>query len=313
MSEFKKSISLFKSLRESFIPATRFYLLSASTSCWLPKLSRFINRKLYKLGLGAALNRYDNSWTLYSSAADARLYSRFANNDVFCNFGSGAFFHYRWRNYDFPGQSTYYQAVQGQAGRDYEPIDLCAANLQLPLEDNSVALIYCSHTLEHLESDRAIDFLRECYRVMKPGAVMRLAVPSTDNDQKILSIVASQIQLSEDVKKQVASEVSKHLLTDSVHHDGRQLFKLMQLSDFDARKYYESAVDMGINAEFSVADPGRHISYWDYANLNEVARDLSFCACIPCYRGVSLEEPFLNLHVFDTTEPHISLYIELVK
>ena len=47
----------------------------------------------------------------------------------------------------------------------------------LPYGDNTVDLIYASHFLEHLNIVEAIAFLKECYRVMKPGAVLRLAVP----------------------------------------------------------------------------------------------------------------------------------------
>ncbi|MCD1599741.1 class I SAM-dependent methyltransferase [Rheinheimera aquimaris] len=313
MDQIEMKITLFKSLRESLIPAVRFYLKSASESNWLPKLSRSINKKLYRLGIGSALNRYDSSWTLYSAKADAELYQEYSPEDIFCNFGAGAFYHHRWRNYDFPGQSSYYKAVQGVESQDFHAIDLCKPGMNLPLQNESVSLIYCSHTLEHLESERAFDFLKECYRILKPGAVIRLAVPSTDNDQKILSIVAGQERIAISTKYQLAAEVSKHLLTDSVHQDERQTYKLMQLSDFDAEQYYHLAVKAGISAIFSATDPGRHISYWDYHNVQRIAETLSFGACIPCYRGSSLAQPFLNLHVFDTTEPHISLYIELVK
>lgn len=313
MNQINLKITLFKSLRESFIPAMRFYVKSASESFWLPKLSRFINKKMYRLGLGAVLNRYDNSWTLYAARTDAVLYQKFGADDIFCNFGAGAFCHHRWRNYDFPGQSLYYQAVQGVAGEDFYPIDLCTPDLQLPLQDNSVSLIYCSHTLEHLESNKAIGFLRECHRILKTGGVIRLAVPSTDNDQKILSVVAGQERIAIRTKCQLAKEVSKHILTDSAHQDESQLYALMHSLGFDAQQYFVAAVKQGSNAQFSATDPSRHISYWDYSKLKMIAEDLSFSACIPCYRGASLEQPFLNLHVFDTTEPHISLYIELVK
>ena len=45
----------------------------------------------------------------------------------------------------------------------------------LPFEDNSISEIYCSHTLEHLH--KPLDFLGECYRIMKKGAIMTIRVP----------------------------------------------------------------------------------------------------------------------------------------
>jgi predicted SAM-dependent methyltransferase len=48
---------------------------------------------------------------------------------------------------------------------------------KLPVADNSTDLIFSSHFLEHLTRDEALVHLTECHRIMKPGAVMRTAVP----------------------------------------------------------------------------------------------------------------------------------------
>ena len=47
----------------------------------------------------------------------------------------------------------------------------------LPFKEECVDLIFSSHMLEHLTKNEGLFFLRECYRVMKPGAVMRIVVP----------------------------------------------------------------------------------------------------------------------------------------
>ena len=41
----------------------------------------------------------------------------------------------------------------------------------------SVDKIYSSHLLEHIPKDRGVFFIKECYRVLKRGGVMRLVVP----------------------------------------------------------------------------------------------------------------------------------------
>jgi predicted SAM-dependent methyltransferase len=46
----------------------------------------------------------------------------------------------------------------------------------LPYADESVELIYCSHTLDHLPLASAVSCLRECHRVMVQGAVGRFVV-----------------------------------------------------------------------------------------------------------------------------------------
>jgi predicted SAM-dependent methyltransferase len=47
----------------------------------------------------------------------------------------------------------------------------------IPFPDNSVDFIFNEHFLEHLTPPQAEKLLRECIRVMRPGAVMRISVP----------------------------------------------------------------------------------------------------------------------------------------
>jgi SAM-dependent methyltransferase len=47
----------------------------------------------------------------------------------------------------------------------------------LPLQDTSVDALYSSHMLEHLDRSEADKFLREAFRLLRPGGIIRLAVP----------------------------------------------------------------------------------------------------------------------------------------
>jgi len=47
----------------------------------------------------------------------------------------------------------------------------------LPLRNETVDFVYCSHFLEHLIQNDAKKLLKECHRVLKPGCWMRIAVP----------------------------------------------------------------------------------------------------------------------------------------
>jgi predicted SAM-dependent methyltransferase len=45
------------------------------------------------------------------------------------------------------------------------------------LKENSVSLIYCCHAFEYFDRIQAAEVLKEWHRVLKPSALLRLAVP----------------------------------------------------------------------------------------------------------------------------------------
>jgi SAM-dependent methyltransferase len=47
----------------------------------------------------------------------------------------------------------------------------------IPYPDASLNVVYHSHFLEHLSRTNAVGFLQECKRVLKPGGLLRVAVP----------------------------------------------------------------------------------------------------------------------------------------
>lgn len=48
---------------------------------------------------------------------------------------------------------------------------------KLPIEDNSVELVYSSHLIEHLTKEDCFNILTESFRVLKPGGTLRLSLP----------------------------------------------------------------------------------------------------------------------------------------
>jgi len=81
----------------------------------------------------------------------------------YVNLGCGNRFHPDWINIDFISSSP----------------DVIAHNLLLgiPLENDSVNVVYHSHVLEHFPREKASGFLKECNRVLKPGGIIRIAIP----------------------------------------------------------------------------------------------------------------------------------------
>lgn len=82
------------------------------------------------------------------------------------NLGCGSFVHEDWTNVDFV---SYDKRV-------------LAHNLLLgiPFKGNSFDAVYHSHVLEHFPKNQALPFLKECYRVLKPGGWLRVVVPDLE-------------------------------------------------------------------------------------------------------------------------------------
>lgn len=52
---------------------------------------------------------------------------------------------------------------------------------KLPFHDGSLSLIYSEHVLEHVAFDKGVFFLTEARRVLKPGGIIRIAMPDLDD------------------------------------------------------------------------------------------------------------------------------------
>lgn len=280
----------------------------------LPKISRFINKYLYIIGLGSSVNRYNNSLTLYSANEDKKLYSAYKKDERFLNFGSGAFFHKNWINYDYPGNSSYYKSLQGIEGKDFHSIDLCSNNLKIPENDGSVSLIYCSHTLEHLDNQSYKNFLNECFRMLKKNGVLRVALPNTRNDFYLTQCLLSQNTINKELTKNYLRDAASHILTSSENINIDEISKLIESSIFNSHEFYKELIQKHPQyGNFDGNNPDRHINYIDLKTLIDDGCRAGFSLTIPTYQGSSIASPFKNLHVFDNTESHISFYADLVK
>ncbi len=54
------------------------------------------------------------------------------------------------------------------------------ASIKFPFKDATFNYIYSEHIFEHLHFEDSCNMLSECYRVLKPNGVMRLALPHID-------------------------------------------------------------------------------------------------------------------------------------
>jgi len=78
-------------------------------------------------------------------------------------------------------------------GGDYDHLDYKDIT-KLEFDNNTVDLVYASHVLEYFDRSEVVSLLEEWYRVLKPGGIIRLAVPDFD----MLSFLYKQGKVSLD-------------------------------------------------------------------------------------------------------------------
>ncbi len=88
----------------------------------------------------------------------------------YINLGCGFHFHKDWTNVDFL-----------KSGEGVIAHNLLAG---IPFDANTFEVAYHSHVLEHFLKPDAEHFIAECYRVLKSGGVLRVAIPDLEQIAK---------------------------------------------------------------------------------------------------------------------------------
>lgn len=88
---------------------------------------------------------------------------------IFVNCGCGEKYSTdsEWVNIDFNSNSKNVKKVNILKG--------------LPFANNSVDAVFSSCMLEHFTKDQGEEHIAECYRVLKPGGILRIVVPDLEN------------------------------------------------------------------------------------------------------------------------------------
>jgi predicted SAM-dependent methyltransferase len=86
------------------------------------------------------------------------------------NLGCGNRFNDSWINLDFTSSNPKVKSHNFLNG--------------IPFEDVSIDVVYHSHVLEHFSKTDGVNFIKECYRVLKPNGIIRIAVPDLERIAK---------------------------------------------------------------------------------------------------------------------------------
>jgi predicted SAM-dependent methyltransferase len=97
----------------------------------------------------------------------------------YINLGCGSHFHRDWINVD-------YLAIDNE---------VITHNLRngIPFANDKFEVVYHSHILEHFSKKEAVDFISECYRVLKKDGIIRVVVPDLE---QIAKEYLNQLQLA---------------------------------------------------------------------------------------------------------------------
>jgi len=158
---------------------------------------------------------------LERSAADSR--------PVLCNLGCGARHHSAWINIDFHGNGHTVLAWDLRRG--------------LPLPDASCDVVYSSHAIEHLDRMGARRFMDECWRVLRPGGILRLVTPDLEGIAKAYLKCLEAAQRGEDGAAARYEWIVVELLDQLVRHEsGGEMLRLWSQADLPAEDFIAQRV-----------------------------------------------------------------------
>jgi SAM-dependent methyltransferase len=98
------------------------------------------------------------------------------------NLGCGSRFHPNWENVDFISVAPNVRGYDLRKG--------------VPYADCEFDVVYHSHVLEHFPKQLAPVLLRECLRVLKPGGLIRVAVPDLERIARLYLEILEKASLN---------------------------------------------------------------------------------------------------------------------
>lgn len=239
------------------------------------------------------------------------------DDDINLNIGSAQYHIEGFIDLDLP--SDWYDKKRT---RDFVAYDI--RNDKIPYNDSSVSNIYCSHVIEHLE-DKPVDFfIQNCFRVLKPGGVLRLACPDAnflwnvsqfENDY--WNFMQYWFDDGNNSNAESFSMVTKEdqliraLATEKCQYYIHKKSDLNPLT-IKGLGYPETLAVLKKGLKYDVDFLGNHVNQWDYEQLNALGSKAGFRHIVRSkYRGSV--SSVMQGKQFDLTWPTISLYVDMVK
>ncbi|MEO6252342.1 MAG: methyltransferase domain-containing protein [Ferruginibacter sp.] len=132
----------------------------------------------------------------------------------------------------------------------------------IPFESNRFELVYHSHVLEHFAKNDGERFIAECFRVLKPGGVIRIALPN-------LEIIAREylhnMEKALEGDKKAGDDydwIMLEMFDQTVRNDpGGAMFQYLQQDNLPNKEYIFKRIGVGANLYLKDAvKPTRNLS-----------------------------------------------------
>lgn len=106
---------------------------------------------------------------------------------------------------------------------NWPPIRICDCRKRLPFRNNEVDVIYTSHFLEHVYRHEAVKIFRECYRVLRPGGIIRIALPDTKKLTRAylegnVSILQARVSQDPNIEFSVCDSLAIHFYPPELNY-----------------------------------------------------------------------------------------------
>lgn len=232
--------------------------------------------------------------------------------------GGGKFSYFDWINVD--------SQKPIKPKKNYIQFDFLNESI-LPIESNSVDVIYCSHVLEHLTESASDYLLFEMKRIAKPAAYVRLVVP--DFDLALRAFLQGDIRFFEEFfeKHRAKDEAKKHksenciefcflrfFVTQKIHHwhPNNYLNRFDELRGKNKEEIFILAdrIISEVDIEHQKLHPNCHINYFNFEKLFSKLDKIGFTDIKRSGYGQSDLNKLRDTRYFDCTRPRQSLFVE---
>jgi predicted SAM-dependent methyltransferase len=108
---------------------------------------------------------------------------------------------------------------------------------RIPFPDSSVSSIYSSHTFEHFTYEESRAVARECFRVLRPGGILRIVVPDLGiMVHDYLAGTADPMASHKFISRLLLTASVRDIVHAGAHHkqmfDARSLVQMLQEAGF---------------------------------------------------------------------------------